>query len=212
MRLLAVLLLVTGSVAKNMTDSGPSVIVVGFPKSGTSTISEYFSCMKKKVSHFICKKEECSECIYKNYKKKVAPFQECGIYDVYAQMDSSHNTHCFFPQITMLKELHSYYPDALWILNMRPFDSWIRSVNHWGDLRQRLTHCELPGFPAMKNATDAQFRRFFDGHIAHVRELVDTHPWQQILEVDIESEANNLVNIFGHRECWGHSNMGKYKH
>ena len=39
----------------------------------------------------------------------------------------------FFPQHFRIREIHSSFPNATWILNWRDFDSWIESVMQWGD-------------------------------------------------------------------------------
>lgn len=107
------------------------VFVVGFPKTGTSSIHEFFQCGGIKSSHYCCcgssrTHTHCNdggrtfgECMRDNIKSKLPILQGCGDYSVYAQMDaelgnstSSRKKHCLScyldTHVLVSKSLFSY--------------------------------------------------------------------------------------------------------
>jgi len=130
---------------------------------------------------------------------------------------------CSFPQITRLNELHAAYPNATFILNLRPVENWIRSVSKWsgdkrrtsgGYLRHVLTTCDLPGFPSGVGKTDDELRSFYEGHSERIRDFVKLHPSHSLVEVNIESKdaGSFLEENFGiSHHCWKERNANPEK-
>ena len=115
----------------------------------------------------------CAVCIERNIGRGRPPFEGCGSYDVFGEMDSAEHPLpllredddrdndkgdnvvqplCSFPQITHLDKIHESYPNATFILNTRPVDHWIKSISNWnptpnradkGYLRRVLAMCDL---------------------------------------------------------------------
>lgn len=85
------------------------VINLGFPKMGTSSIHAFFGCAGYRSMHFRCNKSyACAECLRKQslqyvraknqgemVGKKTVNLKECGIADVYSQIDRDD----YFPQV-----------------------------------------------------------------------------------------------------------------
>uniref|UniRef100_A0A7S0X5R9 Sulfotransferase n=1 Tax=Mantoniella antarctica TaxID=81844 RepID=A0A7S0X5R9_9CHLO len=224
---------------------GTPIMVVGMPKAGTSTIAAYFQCGNVKSSHYQCVGNEyCGVCIDRNVKAGVPPFANCGDYDVYSQLDIMGNCTtkkplvkrgmpegtksgarrglepwdvCYMPQVEALEAIHSQFPNATFILNHRQHvDDWIKSVNHWGDLRERFGDCQISGLPAGKGAPgaagDEQLKAFVAKHVLDVRRFVRQHPSHQLIEVVIDNPSagrfmESKFNIRG--TCWGHENNNK---
>ena len=315
------------------------VVVVGLPKSGTTSIFSYFKCGGQLSSHFACdnhytvnetapesmvesilremvqpeswrncrlpaqdnananidindadavERERrhaarsidsgrfplCSVCIERNVLRGRPPFEGCGVYDIWAEIDSAEHPLpsllareqelaeeqleadaagdelsdtgseldnnendkygqgrakeedveeiggvdvrplCSYPQITHLEEIHAAYPNATFILNLRPVDNWIKSISKWsgdkrrtkgGYLRQVLTQCDLPGFPSGVGKTDEELKRFYRAHSERVREFARQHPSHALVEVDIEAEdaGKRMQQRFGvSHHCW----------
>ena len=121
---------------------------------------------------------------------------------------------CSFPQITHLEEIHAAYPNATFILNLRPVDNWIKSISKWsgdkrrtkgGYLRQALTQCDLPGFPSGVGKTDEELVTFYQDHSRRIRDFVKDHPSHALVEVDIEAEdaGKRMQQRFGvSHHCW----------
>ena len=315
------------------------VVVVGMPKSGTTSIFSYFKCGGQLASHFACnnhytvnetapesmqkelmrdmvqpeswrncrlpaqttvqnaqsnadidtaddehamEREKrhaarsidsgrfplCSVCIERNILRGKPPLEGCGAYDIWAEIDSAEHPLpsllareqeiareereadeegdestvtgedgdgqdeaadveveenaggadvrplCSYPQITRLEEIHEAYPNATFILNLRPVDNWIKSISKWsgdkrrtkgGYLRQVLTQCDLPGFPSGMGETDEEMEDFYNGHSRRIRDFVKDYPSHALVEVDIEAEdaGQILQESFGvSHHCW----------
>ena len=209
----------------------------------------------------------CSVCIERNVLRGRPPLEGCGAYDIWAEIDSAEHPLpsllareqeiareereadedgdestgedadgqdeaadaeeeenenggadvrplCSYPQITHLDEIHEAYPNATFILNLRPVDNWIKSISKWsgdkrrtkgGYLRQVLTRCDLPGFPSGIGKTDEEMEEFYNGHSKRIRDFVKDHPSHALVEVDIEAEdAGQILQAsFGvSHHCW----------
>lgn len=130
---------------------------------------------------------------------------------------------CSFPQITRLQDVHDAYPNATFILNLRPVENWIRSVSKWagdrrrtsgGYLRQVLTMCDLPGFPSGVGKTDDELRAFYESHAERIRDFVLLHPSHSLVEVNIEAKdaGSFLEEKFGvSHHCWKERNTNPEK-
>ena len=201
------------------------VFVLGMPKSGTSSIAAYFECGGKKVSHFLCDEREhvnwkvqrrCGDCIYANVNEGVNPLQGCGNYDVWAQMDRDGDKGglCYFPQIENLEELHQYYPDATFILNLRPVAKWVSSVQRWGTLHERLINCDVTGFPRGTGQSSKELITWYKGHVSNVRRFLSDHHSHGLVTVQVEDNdaGQVLEEAFGiSHTCWGKHNVNKKK-
>ena len=181
-------------------------INLGFPKSGTSSLYDYYTCGNVGSSHHKCKLETCGECVFANVEAGRAPLDSCGNYAFYGQLDidgigydsegswpGDKHALCYFPQLSALQELHDAYPTARFTLTTRPPAHWLASVDGWG-LRDRLVDCNLPGLPEGKGADDQELMTWFSSHLDTVREFVAANPSHgPLLEVDIEDDSTGQV-------------------
>ncbi|GKY98290.1 hypothetical protein MPSEU_000786600 [Mayamaea pseudoterrestris] len=158
-----------------MTDSDSSslvqlsqklpVIVLGFPKSGTTSIWSYFNCSNVRAQHFCaygdlqdappCSKATMAECVLYNMAEGRRMFDGCGNYQVYAQIDGErpksrgwgtlyeNGTRIkdvafghFLPQHFNLEVIHNDYPEATFILPLRDPADWAKSVMHWFQMKR----------------------------------------------------------------------------
>ena len=210
---------------------GPIALVVGMPKSGTSSISKYFKCHGKSVGHWHCKhnaksitgstKRYCAKCYEEAYQKGLPIFESCGKYDVYAQMDYEYLPGCYFPQIELLNVLVEQAPNATLILNLRPSDHWVKSVQNWGSMSKRLALCNISTFRKQhwENRTapvPLDYRLFYERHSAKIRAFAAAHPAVRFLEIDIEEpDAGTRMNAYfnftdpARHHCWGQANHNK---
>ncbi|KAG7369768.1 sulfotransferase family protein [Nitzschia inconspicua] len=146
------------------------------------------------------------------------------------QLDSNMNEGCY-PQIQLLDEIHQDYPNATFILAFRPIDEWIRSVTSHRGMNKRWAFFEMPGLILTEDQlvlrnrtdltlrerrptlTDQQLRRWWCGHIHHIREYVQEYPSHRLIELDLYHEEETpsiLADIFGsQKKCWGHKNRNE---
>ena len=182
--------------------------------------------------------QTCGRCIRDALAMNEPPLRSCGNFEAWAQMDvagrplarsgevgldgagagggASDDT-CFFPQIDALDALDAEFPKATLVLNRRASpEAWLRSVDGWNDLRERLRDCDVGGLPAGAGAEgpegDAELLAFVERHEANVRAFVSAHPSHELVEVTIEDPdaGRALEAAFGiPAECWGRENAGE---
>lgn len=189
------------------------ILLVGVPKTGTSTIHSFFERSGYRSSHFRClnNKLYCGLCIKVAIEQGKPPLQTCGNYEVWAQMDVENLGQCHFPQIHNLEILHHEAPNATWVLSLRNMTRWAHSVQNWvGHVRSlaaRLAKCE--GGPKSKRAPD--LIQWHYEHIQRIREFVKNHPSHTLVEVNIEDPhaGERMSQWFGTATPatnWGHEN------
>ena len=204
------------------------VIVVGLEKTGTSSISAYFKCGHVETKHWVCagstrrRRQTCGHCVYKNLRAGRPPLESCGgnRTAVWAQLDvtskplpGSNSKLCFWPQVEALDQLKLHYPNATWVLNLRPVENWIRSVNHWVpdgmSLKERIKQCAITGLPVGTGGEDSELTAFFIHHAERIRAFSKAHGIT-LVELDIESpSAGNVMEThFGisSDSCWKQAN------
>jgi len=189
------------------------ILLVGLPKTGTSTIHAFFERSGYRSSHFRCLNNTlyCGRCIKVAIEQGKPPLQTCGNYEVWAQMDIENLGQCHFPQIHNLDILHQEAPNATFVLSLRNMTKWAYSVQNWvGQVRSlaaRLSKCE--GGPKSKQAPD--LIQWHQEHIERIRDFVKNHPSHHLVEINIEDpRAGELMSQwFGSASPashWGHEN------
>lgn len=170
----------------------PKVFVVGMPKSGTSSIYEFFRCGGyARVTHQMCGNRTCARCIWENTRLRRPLLHGCDDYSVYTQLDEdglASDRFCFFPQRN-LSLLHAAYPSSTFILNTRNPIHWVNSVTNWNTLRARLARCKLGRYDFRD---DAQLIDFYQSHNEYVRSFARTHG-HALIEIDIEGDVKALA-------------------
>lgn len=182
------------------------IFVVGMAKRGTTSLAAYFECGGLRVSHNFCGRSRfCGDCVRENAERNRSLLDGCGNFDVYTQLDHPDPGVCFFPQIELLRELSAEHPHATLLLNVRPVQHWIRSVDKWGDLRQRLIACNITGLPGGVGGSDADMAQFYHDQVLRVYDHIRQHSTHPFVFVDIESPyaSHTLEQAFGYsRACW----------
>ena len=153
------------------TGLGLPVIVLGLPKTGTTSLGEYFDCAGLKSSHYECPDARhdgnadawCGVCVKNNVDARAPPMRGCGEYDVWAQLDFTGRPNagsapglspgdvCFFPQISALSEISNQ----------------ARSISHWSPYDRVGVVNAVPllrTFPGVRFSPPA--RRFQSRHTA----------------------------------------------
>mmetsp|Transcript_31677 Transcript_31677/g.38804 ORF Transcript_31677/g.38804 Transcript_31677/m.38804 type:complete len:293 (-) Transcript_31677:46-924(-) len=190
------------------------IISVGFPKAGSTTLDDFFKCGGVRSCHHAYKGEDkrlhiIGTCMEEAKRKGLPLIKSCGDREAYTQLDDTTHTHCYWPQIDALDEIHDEYPDATFILNLRPVEHWIKSLRKWRSYSGRLKTCGM-----VEDSTDELLTELFCNQVTRARDFVAKHPSHALIEFDIEDPSTGelLSNVFGIDEkCWGVSNVGTYK-
>jgi hypothetical protein len=213
-------------------EHAPLFLVVGLPKSGTTSMYHLFSCSRYSTSHYCCcgsnrteypcgglrGERMLSRRLEENIQAERPMFSEAGNYQVYTQLDGERmgDEGYILPQHYQLPQLHEAAPRATWILTLRPPDDWARSVLSWLDMAQRL-QVEYGRHTKQAHPHDNPHRflvDFYQQHVDRIRRFVELHPSHQLIEVDITSPAIGSIlakaipGVSG--KCWSRHNAGPF--
>jgi|TARA_Y100000816_G_C25918147_1_gene478826 hypothetical protein len=115
------------------------IILLGLPKSGTTSFHELFKKLGYKSYHWKKGNNYIGKMIENNKKNKRLLLSQFSDTDVITQMDICVDKHnCYWPQIVDYKQIIEENPDAIFILNKRNPETLLSSFKRWGNLDQRL--------------------------------------------------------------------------
>ena len=185
------------------------VIVLGMPKTGTTSLQHYFSCSGLRASHYWCNGRLCGPCFldfigaiaeedffqkWKTHNLNSFEFlinetvalellyNACGKYGAYTEIGHDSSTNCIFPQITYLETLVAVLPSACYILNTRDLTNWLRSAHGWHNWTSRMSNaCPLD------TADEAGILNWVTSHLQHVRSVMKR--LECAIEVNIEDPS-----------------------
>lgn len=192
------------------------VFVPSLPKSGTTSIWQYFNCGGHMASHQWVKvnsthQMQTGECVAKNLALDRAPFDGCGKYDVYtdtgfANYRKPQGSTCFYPSIDALDEIYKHYPNITFVMVVRNTTQWYDSMMKWGEgsLLSRWRPCNATGLPGFKSGPQ-DFLDFYDWHNENIRQFVKDKPSIKYIEVQLESnETGDILEreIGIPKKCW----------
>lgn len=184
------------------------ILNVGYPKVGSNSLKDYLDCLGLNANHGQNGKfmhENLAN--YTNYVDK--DYQA----DAYTQLDRNEGPG-YYPQISLLDELHELDPDATLVFLFRPMADWIPSLTHWNQMRHRMSKFVMPGLvltPEQLNRnqwlqnnpngeknkpetkarkfalmlSDVQLAKWWCGHALHIREYVKEYPSHSLIELDL---------------------------
>lgn len=215
------------AVVHEHTGEQPYAIVVGMPKSGTTSVYQFFSCSGYRTSHYCCCGSNATEypCtggklfsqqLRENLQAGRSLWEGTGDMFVHAQLDGESKTETYFlPQHYNLKELHESAPNAVWILPLRPAAKWKKSVQNWLDLEQRLRVLYERNYPS--EAAEFDLETFYENHTEIIRNYCKNHRGKDsklCVEVGIDDPdaGRHLGKYFRHTvpSCWGRHNTGPF--
>ena len=201
------------------------IFVASLPKSGTTSIWQYFNCGGHQASHQWIKilngtisstSIQTGQCIRRNVQAKQAPFQGCGGVDIFTDTGfANYNkkdgggggvSDCYYPSVDALDSIYEHYPQSTIILIVRNTTQWYRSMKKWGEgsLLDRWRPCNATGFPSFA-AKARDFKAFYEWHTDNLRNFAARHPSINYIELSLESPANgklleDKIGIPAH--CW----------
>jgi hypothetical protein len=215
------------------------IIVMGFPKAGTSSIFSFFHRQGLKAQHWYCCNPQPSPqkggpelmagCMMKNIRhNQTNIFQGCGddTLEVFSEINGPRRkkihpltgktgylnddgsidyngpgNRIFLPQHFRIHQIHEAYPNATWVLNHRPIDSWMKSVLSWGDdlhnqfFNEYYMQGAISEIPSDNNMTSvrALLQRIYQEHYDMVIDFVRKHPSHALVQVNITDENAGKV-------------------
>jgi len=199
------------------------VFVASLPKSGTTSMWQYFQCGGHSASHQWVKRNDTyaeltGRCVHDNVLLDRPPFSGCGSAQVFtdtgyakfaAAAEDEGKPLCYFPSISALDAIYRHYPEATIVMVVRNSSSWYDSMNAWaeGTLLKRWTACNLPHFPSEGTPSRDAAMAFYEWHTNNVRRFAREHPSLAYVEVQLESD-DETGRVLEERigipsRCWG---------
>lgn len=165
------------------------LFVVGFPKSGTTTITHALEASGMKPAHWSDSTGEfIGKIIYSNVLGGKDPFDGLDDYDSVTQADVCLPAHKinYWPNLdfAILGRIRAAYPDCLMLLNTRDPAKVCASIDRWPSLRQRIVRAAIPGLPSKFGREDGEIVQWIENHFAACRRFFAGDP--RFLELDIE--------------------------
>ena len=172
----------------------PSILVIGFPKSGTTSIHHALESAGFRSVHWeLPNGEYCGEVIYRAVREGKDPLAYLSEYDAITQMDiclprvkKDGRPLNYWPQLDfeLLDEIERHHPGIRFILNRRDPERLIKSMSRWHALRRRLLQARVPGLPRFRPLFDRDLRRWITGHYDACRARYGDR--ETFLDLDIE--------------------------
>lgn len=124
------------SIAFNLLEFKPDILVVGFGKSGTTSLQTFFTRIGLYSAHWADNNGLLASRILKAKSNNLPLLHYLSSYDAITQMDmvpsnSDINGTCYYPQIEDFDQLYAENKDALFILNTRNISDHVRSFEKW---------------------------------------------------------------------------------
>ncbi|MGX9962437.1 hypothetical protein ACVFYP_03885 [Roseomonas sp. F4] len=177
-------------------EPGMRVVVVGFPKSGTSTLQKAFAKSGLNAVHWRMGADPVGELIYQGLFRHDDPFFLLPGVDAITQMD-----YCvpakqrnFWPNLdfSVLFAIRRRYPDCLLLLNRRDPQATAQSMLRWRDLADRLKSADIPGLPSGFGGTAEELVCWIEAH--HRAVVAAFGDDRRFLDLDIAaSDAPELL-------------------
>lgn len=184
------------------------VIILSLPKSGTSSLYQYFNCGGLKAAHTFARDPETHKeyrlgtRMRKNFRQNLPLLTNTGKLQVYTDIgEIQGQDNCFYPSIHALESIARDYPNATIINSYRP--NWYASISKFQLLGKRWKKW-CPIFP---NTTEpADWEMFYRQHRQRIRTLAQQYPSLHHLEFDLSdpTAGQQLEDFTGiSQSCWG---------
>jgi hypothetical protein len=163
------------------------ILLIGFPKSGTSSFQELFIKLGYMSVHWTCDKGYIGMLIKQNKIKKIPLLTGLHKYDSITQMDVCiSKRENYWPQLTDYKQLYYENKNAIIILNKRCPEKILSSFKQWGNFDKRMYNYNPE---LIDNKTDKGFIDFVEKHYSDVEAFFNSIPEAKFIVYDIENDT-----------------------
>ena len=186
------------------------IILIGFPKSGTSSFQTLFAKLGYKSAHWTYNKKHIGSIIKKNKNSNKPLLSGLKSLDCITQMDVCiSKQHCYWPQLVDYKQLYYENRDYIFILNKRSPEKILDSMKRWGTMNKRLFkyNPEL-----IQDKTDNGLINYINKHFKDVENFFEQEKDAKFISFDIEddniSKLKKYIDIKDFKKL-PHSNKNK---
>jgi hypothetical protein len=175
---------------------GMKLMLIGFPKSGTTTITRALETSGLKVAHWVDDgRRFIGGLIYDGLFRARDPFAHLKDYDAITQADVCLPAQGinWWPNLdfAMLRAIRREHPTCLLVLNYRKPEAVCDSIIQWNDLQKRVEMAEIPGLPAGRGGKRGELITWIENHFDACRNYFSGD--DRFLEIDIESAAAPIL-------------------
>ncbi len=202
--------------------SGPRIINLGLPKTGTTTLTDALGHAGLRVADWKIRRgqserkdiigEHIGKIIYSDYFDSGDPLARLDEFDMVNEMSAVRHDRSLWPQTDwgVLSAMMDHHPDIKFLMNVRDPAKTANSMMRWNNLgKRRLPMADIPGLPRGFGSSEADLARWLEGHYRFCRRVFQG--CDNFLEYDIEdAEAQGKIGSYLGLELpwWGQSNIG----
>lgn len=203
--------------------TGPRIINLGLPKTGTTTLTDALRRAGLKVADWRIRKgqsclpditgEHVGRIIYADYFASGDPLARLQEFDAINEMSAVRHDRSLWPQTDwgLLSAIQQHHPDIKFLLSHRDPAKTANSMMRWNNLgRRRLPQADVPGLPRGFGRSEAELAKWVEGHFTFCRRVFAG--CANFLEFDIEDPGarDKIAAYLGiDLPWWGQSNTGK---
>jgi hypothetical protein len=178
------------------------LMVIGFPKSGTTSITEAMNASGLRAAHWQDDQSRyVGALIYDAVFKGLDPFAHLSGYEAVTQADV-----ClpaiginYWPNLdfAILRAIRRAHPDCLFVLNYRRPEAICESIVNWPGMQKRFVVSNIPGLPRGIGGKREHLRTWIENHFDACRTYFAND--ERFIEIDIEREdaPERLGNALG---------------
>lgn len=168
------------------------IILLGFPKSGTSSFQELFTRLGYKSYHQLKERNFIGILIKNNKEKNLPLLSEFESNDCITQLDVCYDTKkAYWPQITDYKQIYNENSDSIFILNKRNPIKILSSFKRWPYPKKNNYFDRLCNYSQdiIKGTTDEDFIKLVETHYKNIESFFSTKPEAKFITYDIENDT-----------------------
>jgi len=173
------------------------LMVIGFPKSGTTSITAALKASGLKTAHWqLDNNRFVGGLIYKAVVNGLDPFEYLKDFDAVTQADvclPNHNL-SLWPNLdfAVLSAIRRAHPTCLFLLNTRRPEAICDSMADWPFMQKRFEMSDIPGLPRGTGGKREHLMAWIENHYAACRHFFAGDEY--FLELDIErSDAPEIL-------------------
>tara|TARA_A100001015_G_scaffold156177_1_gene173334 strand:- start:481 stop:1038 length:558 start_codon:yes stop_codon:yes gene_type:complete len=163
------------------------IFIIGFNKTGTRTLHNYFS--KNLIPSIHWDHGKLAKQIKYNHENGIKILTGYDQYTVFSDMEDYINLN--YAHVDYFKEFDKVYPESKFILNIRDVENWIKSRNNHDKYTENL--CKK--LNVTKEVLNQRWREDYYNHKKNVINYFSDKP-NKLLIFDIEKDSVQNLNDF----------------
>jgi hypothetical protein len=180
-------------------------MVIGFPKSGTTTIHRACRRSGLRSAHWKIPAGYCGQLIYESFEAGRDPLEKLLEYDVVSQADVClPGVANYWPNLDfeVLSAIRRYHPTCVFVLNRREPRKIVNSISRWGSMRRRFTRSEIIGLPKGVGGEDEELQSWIEAHYAACAARFAQDDYFLDLEIESADARDRISAAVGIKLRW----------